>query len=201
MRPARLILFEEGVAEDGHHSHVNAGHQTMSNQDTRVSVIIGVCQQDPEYWREFDAIYRPMLFAFLLKQGLQEDEAHDVVQDIFVKLLGKIHTYDREKCKFRSWLFSVAHNTLIDRARRRASYRKAVDGWVANILRATYSDNLKMAETWVRIHREKILDHAMETVRARSSPRVWACFEQRLLRNRPAPRSPKSWASGPTLSS
>ena len=50
---------------------------------------------------------------------------------------------------------------------------------------ATYSDNLKMAETWVRIHREKILEHAMETVRARSSTRVWACFEQRLLRDRP----------------
>ena len=89
----------------------------------------------PKAWGEFDAIYRPMLFAFLLKQGLREDEADDVVQDIFEKLLGKIHTYEREKSKFRTWLFSVAHHTLIDRARRRASYRKAVDGWVANILR------------------------------------------------------------------
>ena len=42
-----------------------------------------------------------------------------------MKLLGKIHTYDRAKCRFRSWLFSVAHHTLIDLARRRASYKKA----------------------------------------------------------------------------
>ena len=69
--PARHILFEEEAAEAGHHPHVNAGHQTMSNTDTRVSVIVGVCQQDPERWREFDAIYRPMLFAYLRKQGLQ----------------------------------------------------------------------------------------------------------------------------------
>ncbi len=53
------------------------------------------------------------------------------------------------------------------------------------MLRATYSDELKMAEGWVRIHRTKILEHAMETVRARTSTRVWACFEQRLLRDRP----------------
>ena len=70
----------------------------MSNSDTRGSVIVGVCQQDPERWREFDAIYRPMLLAFLRKQGLNEFEANDVVQDIFVKLLGKIQTYDRKKC-------------------------------------------------------------------------------------------------------
>ena len=74
----------------------------MASADTRVSVIVGVCQQDPERWREFDAIYRPILMAYLRGQGLKEFEANDVVQDIFVKLLGKIQTYDRTKCKFRS---------------------------------------------------------------------------------------------------
>jgi hypothetical protein len=34
----------------------------MSSADTRVSVIVGVCQRDPDRWREFDAIYRPILF-------------------------------------------------------------------------------------------------------------------------------------------
>jgi len=158
----------------------------MSSTDTRVSVIVGVCQKDPERWREFDSIYRPMLFAFLRKRGLNESDANDVVQEIFVKLLAKIHTYDREKFKFRSWLFSVAHNTLIDHARRRATHQKAVDGWAGQMLSATPTDSVRMTEEWVRIHREKILEHALKTVRARTSSRVWACFEQRLLRNRPA---------------
>jgi RNA polymerase sigma factor (sigma-70 family) len=167
------------------HQRVPDGKKLMSDSDTRVSIIVGVCQRDPERWREFDAIYRPMLFAFLRKQRLNESDACDVVQDIFVKLLDKIHTYDRGKYRFRSWLFAVAHNTLIDKARRRASRKRAVQGWVVNVLRSTPSDSLKMAEEWVRIHRSKILAHALETVRARTSPRVWACFEQRLLRNRP----------------
>jgi len=157
----------------------------MSNADTRGSVILGVCQQDPERWREFDSIYRPMLLAFLRNQGLQEFEANDVVQDIFVKLLAKIQTYDRERCRFRTWLFEVAHNTLIDRVRRRAAHKKALDGWAAQMLHATISDSLRMAEEWVKIHRAKILAHALETVRGRTAPRVWACFEQRLLRDRP----------------
>ena len=127
----------------------------MSNSETLVSLIVGVCQQDPERWRQFDAIYRPMLLAYLRKQGLNEFDANDVVQDIFVKLLGKIHTYDREKCKFRTWLFSVAHNTLIDHARRLASRKKALDGWVLNVLRATPSDSVRMEEEWTMMHRER----------------------------------------------
>jgi len=181
----RIIAKDEGAGY-GHHLHFNAGRPHMSNTDTRVSVIVGVCRQDPERWREFDSIYRPILFAYLRKQGLTEFEVNDVVQDIFVKLLGKIHTYDREKCKFRSWLFRVAHNMLIDYARRRASHKKALEGWAADVLGATPSDSVRMTEEWVKIHRAKILEHALKTVRARTSSRVWSCFEQRLLRNRPA---------------
>jgi RNA polymerase sigma-70 factor, ECF subfamily len=158
----------------------------MSSTQTRVSVIVGVCQQDPDCWREFDALYRPMLLAYLRQRGLEESEANDVVQDIFVKLITRIHTYDRAKCQFRTWLFRVAQNTLIDQARRRAAYQKAVDGWVSHVLRATPSDSLQMEEDWVKIHRERILQHALRTIRARTSSKVWACFEQRLLRNRPA---------------
>jgi RNA polymerase sigma-70 factor (ECF subfamily) len=158
----------------------------MSSQDTRISVIDGVARKDPERWREFDAIYRPMLMTYLRKRGLNEVDADELVQEIFVKLLEKIHTYGRSSGKFRSWLFSVAHNTLIDRARSRARFEKACEGWVVHMLRATDSDSLEMAEDWVRIHREQILEYALKTVRARTSSRAWACFEHRLLRNRPA---------------
>ncbi len=74
---------------------------------------------------------------------------------------------------------------MIDKARRKTSHKKALDGWVAHVLRATYSDSLRMAEDWVRIHRMKILEHALKTVRARTSTNAWYCFEQRILRNRP----------------
>ena len=58
---SRTKLSGDVPAGASHHPHVNAGHRHMSNTDTLVSVIVGVCQQDPERWRQFDAIYRPML--------------------------------------------------------------------------------------------------------------------------------------------
>ena len=184
--PPLLILWKAQARTAPDQPCVNDRKKLMSNTDTRVSIIVGACRGDPERWREFDAIYRPMLFSFLRRQRLSESDAEDVVQDIFVKLLDKIHTYDRKKFRFRSWLFAVAHNALVDKARRRASYKKAIDGWVADVLRLNGSDSTKLAEEWVKHHRAKILAHALETVRAHTSTKVWACFEQRLLRGRHA---------------
>jgi RNA polymerase sigma factor (sigma-70 family) len=184
--PPLLILWKAQAATALDPPRVNDGKRLMSNTDTRVSIIVGACRGDPERWREFHAIYRPMLLAFLRKQRLNDSDAEEVVQDIFLKLLDKIQTYDREKLRFRSWLFAVARNALVDKARRRASYKKAIDGWAAEMLRSTASDSKKLAEAWVKHHREKILAHAIETVRAHTSPKVWSCFEQRLLRGRRA---------------
>jgi RNA polymerase sigma-70 factor (ECF subfamily) len=158
----------------------------MSNTETRGSVILGVAQQDPERWREFDGIYRPILFAFLRKRCLQEGEADEVVSDVFARLIDGIRTYDRSKCRFRTWLFRVTHNALIDRARRKASYQKALEGWAAQVLHETPSDSAVMAGHFRQIHREKIMGHALRVVRARVSSKAWTCFEQRLLRDRPA---------------
>jgi RNA polymerase sigma-70 factor (ECF subfamily) len=158
----------------------------MSNTETRGSVIDGVCQQDAERWRQFDAIYRPILFAFLRKRGLNEVEADELIQVVFVKLLTRIQTYDRSKCRFRTWLFRVTKNALIDRARRKKSYEGALDGWAEQVLRATPSDSVVMEEDWIRIHREKIVAHALRDVRAQVSLKAWKCFEDRLLRDRPA---------------
>jgi RNA polymerase sigma-70 factor (ECF subfamily) len=157
----------------------------MLNTETLVSVIEGVRSKDPQCWEQFDAIYRPMLLAFLKKRGLKDSDASDIVQDIFVKLLVKIHSYDRAKCSFRNWLFTVAHNTLIDEARRRATRKRAADGWVLTMVAATTSDSVRMEKEWTRIHRERILAHALRTIRKRVSSRVWACFEQRVLKDRP----------------
>jgi hypothetical protein len=43
-----------------------------------------------------------------------------------------------------------------------------------------------MEQEWVKLHRKRILEHALKTTRERTSTKAWSCFEQRLLRNRPA---------------
>ena len=68
-RPTLVMLWKAQSARARHQARVNRGHPTMSNSDTRGSVIVGVCQQDPERWREFDSIYRPMLICVPAQAG------------------------------------------------------------------------------------------------------------------------------------
>jgi RNA polymerase sigma factor (sigma-70 family) len=184
--PRLVMLLKDDSAPAGRHRPVKAGRRLMSNADTRVSIIVGVRQNDPERWREFDDIYRPILFTYLRKQGLKDSDVKDVIQDIFVKLLRKIQTYDSTICRFRTWLFKVAQHTLIDHARRRATHQKALEGWAIHMLKVGPSDSVKMERQWNTIHRENILAYALKVVRARVSSKAWACFDQRLLGNRPA---------------
>jgi RNA polymerase sigma factor (sigma-70 family) len=127
-----------------------------------------------------------MMMDYLRKRGLTQFDADEVVQDVYVKLLGKIDKYDRTKSSFRAWLFKVVNNTLIDSARRRSSHKRALERWVINVLRATPSDSVKSEETWTIVHRERILKHALKAVGTRVSARAWACFVQRVFNNHPA---------------
>jgi hypothetical protein len=54
------------------------------------------------------------------------------------------------------------------------------------MLRPTPSDSAVVEQEWDTLHLEKILEHALQVVRARVPSKSWACFEQRLLRDRPA---------------
>ncbi len=58
-----------------------------------------------------------IIFLYLLKHGCNRQEAEDIVQETFVKLLE--YKYEIEKGKERSWLFTVALNDFRNRYKRK----------------------------------------------------------------------------------
>lgn len=152
---------------------------------TRHTLIDGVQKRSPDRWAEFHSIYRPMLVGYFRKQGLSDGDVQDLVQDVFLKLCRRIHTYDREKTRFRTWLFTVGRNTLIDHARRALTRRQAVDGWVARVLAQAADDEEKQRREFEKSHHARILQFAFEKARARSKPRVWDSFEMTVIQRKP----------------
>ena len=77
-----------------------------------------------EAWQEFDRRYRPILFGFLRRMGLNEPDAADVAQETltcFVKDY-RLQRYDRGQGRLRSWLIGIARCRLVDQ--RRAAHRR-----------------------------------------------------------------------------
>lgn len=176
-------MADEDVAPSPHDSRTQI--MPITDTPTRVSIIEGVRGRGPDRWVEFYAIYKPMLVGYFRKQGLSDGDAQDMVQEVFLKLCKRIHTYDRERTRFRTWLFTVARNTLIDRARRDQTQRHAVDGWVKRVLEEATGDEERQRREFERSHHTRILQYAFEKVRRRSSERVWNCFEMSVIQGKP----------------
>lgn len=84
---------------------------------------------DAEAWREFDARYRDLMVWFLRRRGLQLADVEDVTQQVIVKLLGGLRTfeYDPEKAGFRTYLYRCVRNALADFHSRQDGRSRAVD--------------------------------------------------------------------------
>jgi len=90
-------------------------------ETTRPSLLVRVGQDQPDAWREFDMIYRPMLCRFARSQGLGEDDSEDVTQFC----MGAVHKhikgfdYDPSKGRFKGWLRTLVNNRVRNLHRKR----------------------------------------------------------------------------------
>jgi RNA polymerase sigma-70 factor (ECF subfamily) len=77
--------------------------------------------EDGRAWEEFVELYTPLLLAWARKLGLQDADATDLVQNVFVLLLRKMpeFVYDPGK-SFRAWLRTVARNEWLARRKQQA---------------------------------------------------------------------------------
>ena len=69
----------------------------------------------------FDALvdaYSPRLFGLLYRLTGRREEAEDLVQEVFVRLVPSISSYEHDG-RFTAWLFRIATNLARDRIRRR----------------------------------------------------------------------------------
>lgn len=65
--------------------------------------------------RHSQAIYR-----FALRLLASQEDAHDVAQETFIKAWKKLKKFDLDK-NFKTWIFSIARNSAIDKIRRKKS--------------------------------------------------------------------------------
>jgi RNA polymerase sigma-70 factor (ECF subfamily) len=67
----------------------------------------------PLYLRYADPVYR-----YCLRRLGAKEAAEDATTQVFVKVLAALPSYRDDGASFRSWLFAVAHNVLVDSERR-----------------------------------------------------------------------------------
>jgi RNA polymerase sigma-70 factor (ECF subfamily) len=156
---------------------------------THFSLLERVCNlRDDRSWSEFHAIYRPLIFRYLRKLGLEEHDAEDVTQEVLERLMVILpkFTLNRQKGRFRTYLWKLTYNTLVDRARRKKVRDRAEEEWVRRIREADESRNRELEVIFKLEHHRRIFEVVLPEARARASETAWACFSRRLVQRRSA---------------
>jgi RNA polymerase sigma factor (sigma-70 family) len=156
---------------------------------TRSTLLMGVRNPaDARAWGEFVALYEPLLTAYIRKRGLGAEDTRDVVQEVFARLVKALPEFelDRQRGRFRTWLWQICQSALADWARQRRRQARAEDAWLDRLSEPWTASEAESDDGWAGLHRRRILSFALETVRARSQPKTWACFERHLLERRPS---------------
>jgi RNA polymerase sigma factor (sigma-70 family) len=154
--------------------------------ETRLSLLERVRDPaDTTAWSEFVVLYQPLLLAYVRKRGINEHDALDVVQEVFARLVPALAQFqlDHRRGRFRTWLWQVTHAALTDWARRRTVRTRAEKEWLDQH-ESNVSDDPD--DDWDELYRRRILDVALKHVRESAQPTSWACFEGRILEDRPA---------------
>ena len=80
--------------------------------------LVAQCQrQDIEAFAKIVDAYQVRILGFVRRMVPDHEEALDVTQEVFIRAFQSLGRFDG-RCSLRTWMFRVAHNLCIDRARR-----------------------------------------------------------------------------------
>ena len=104
-----------------------AGTGTAS---TSLSLIHLVKAGDREAWQRLARIYSPLVYRWARQSHLQDSDAADVLQDVFLAVLNGIERfrYERPEDSLRAWLRTITRNEVRRFCRRRLHRPSAAGG-------------------------------------------------------------------------
>lgn len=141
---------------------------------TNVSLLLKLrSRSNAAAWSHFVQLYAPLVHDWIGVLGIDEPDRSDVVQEVFIVLLGKLSTfqYDHQQ-SFRGWMRTITLNKCRDllRARRRVTEPVLME----QIERASRDDSNFLTQ---REYRRSLAARALTIMRQHFSDTTWrACW-------------------------
>jgi RNA polymerase sigma-70 factor (ECF subfamily) len=162
-------IGEENPSEDGPHSTA-----TFRGLLERVKV------DDEAAWHRLIDLYAPLVYRWCRRDGLPEQDAADVFQDVFQSVATHIADFRKEKegDTFRGWLRTITRNKVRDQFRK-ARREPSGEGGSEALTRLsalpepipTESDDSGEEQA-----DRGLFDRALALIRSEFEPRTWQAF-------------------------
>ncbi len=130
---------------------------------------------DADAWAHFVALYTPLIYSWGRRVGLQDQDAVDLVQEVFATLIQVLptFTYDQHK-SFRRWLRTVTINKWRNRRKQWNEKMPREPGDAVN--RLALPDDVEAF--WEAEYHRHLVGQALAIMRADFEEKTWkACWE------------------------
>lgn len=99
---------------------MNSGDESSVKDEAYVRAYLN---GDPKAFEMLYRRYRERLFGYVMRSCSSVEHAEELFQEIWLKVLISLDRYV-ESGRFRSWLFTCAHNAIVDFYRKQESKRE-----------------------------------------------------------------------------
>ncbi|MEM1071169.1 MAG: sigma-70 family RNA polymerase sigma factor [Planctomycetota bacterium] len=162
----------------------------MSNSEfpeTRTSLLLGLqTGDDQDAWHEFASVYSPIIYRISRKHGLQDADAHDLVQQILVSVAGAIDQYQKkdETVRFRHWLKRIARNAIYNALTRRPHDRGVGGTSVHEALNNHVFSEERLEREIESEHQRELFLRAASIVKSQVTHNSWQIFHLTVVNGR-----------------
>ncbi|MFK8112813.1 MAG: RNA polymerase sigma factor [Rubripirellula sp.] len=149
---------------------------------TRISLLMRVRNhEDHQAWSDFVTLYRPVLYRFGRRRGLQPADSQDLAQSVLAAVAEKIGDWnpDENRARFRTWLSRVALNQAITMYRRNQANRSTQGVGGSGILTQLnqHADSTEThSEELLAEYQREVFRHAARKVRQEFEESTWQAF-------------------------
>ena len=151
----------------------------MQGPETRKSLLLRLrdASQD-EAWREFVAIYEPLIHRLARARGLQHADAQDLTQDVLAAVAQAIDRFDpdSDRGSFRGWLFRIARNLTINFLARQKGPRATGSTRTIQLLEEQASDDADATSLFGVEYQREVFRWAAEQTRRQFEEETWQAF-------------------------
>jgi RNA polymerase sigma-70 factor (ECF subfamily) len=133
---------------------------------------------DGASWIEFMGIYQPVVYRMAKRRGLQDADANDVMQQVFVSVAGAIDRWEPGEGlpPFRAWLTTITKNAISKALSRRPRDRAAGSTSVMEQLNAVADGDVSTDEEFIAQSRQQMFRWAAQRVRVDFAQATWDMF-------------------------
>jgi RNA polymerase sigma-70 factor, ECF subfamily len=163
------------------------GRDILEFPETSLSLIARIKDlADEAAWTEFLGIYRPVVYRMARRRGMQDADAQDVTQRVFLAIAQAINDWEPgpDRPPFRAWLVTITRNAATKALARSRPDMGTGSSSVMELLNAEPAEEENTTAEFLLDTQREALRWAADQLRSQFSEATWRLFWETAVEGR-----------------